>query len=325
MTAFFSWYLLITILGWLTVPLACRLFTALPDRGYTLARAAGLLVWGYVFWLLASFGFIHNDTAGLVLALLPTGAVERLELLTLDARYALGFGRRPPGDDIVIAWIDQESMDYLDRNGTPFPWPREVYAQVLAHLTEAGAPQVLAPFWDDLELGTGGVLYLVDGESFPRRLVIQWNKVRTLVDPASELSFQVQLYENGAFRFVYKSLAGSDAQGESATLGVNHGPQHFTAQQSFNAGVPVLTPAPYVAYGLEETAGPAANALVIFDNGDGWGIQPGNTPPEGTEDPHSLTRKQPTAWRQMATFYDTGEIVHTCGDTACLCNQGACD
>ena len=70
MTAFFTWYLLITILGWLTVPLAWRLFSALPDRGYTLARAAGLLVWGYVFWLLASFGFIHNDTAGQALALL---------------------------------------------------------------------------------------------------------------------------------------------------------------------------------------------------------------------------------------------------------------
>ena len=63
----------------------------------------------------------------LVAALLPTGAVERLELLTLDARYVLGLGRRPPGDDIVVAWIDQESMDYMDANGVPFPWPREVY------------------------------------------------------------------------------------------------------------------------------------------------------------------------------------------------------
>ena len=79
----------------------------------------------------------------LVLVLAPTGAVERLELLTLDARYELGVGRRPPGDDVVIAWIDQESMDYLDRNGVSFPWPREVYAQVLEHLRSAGASAVV--------------------------------------------------------------------------------------------------------------------------------------------------------------------------------------
>jgi len=80
---------------------------------------------------------------GLVAALLPTGAVERLELLTLDARYALGVGRRPPGDDVVVAWIDQESIDYLDENGVPFPWPREVYAQAMAYLFESGARVVV--------------------------------------------------------------------------------------------------------------------------------------------------------------------------------------
>ncbi len=39
MTAFISWYILITLLGWLTFPLAYYLFPALADRGYTLARA----------------------------------------------------------------------------------------------------------------------------------------------------------------------------------------------------------------------------------------------------------------------------------------------
>ena len=87
--------------------------------------------------LIAVLGF------ALVAALLPTGAVDRLELLTLDARYVSGVGRRPPGDDIVVAWIDQPSMDYLDQNGVPFPWPREVYAQVMAHLFEAGARAVV--------------------------------------------------------------------------------------------------------------------------------------------------------------------------------------
>ena len=58
MAAFISWYIVITILGWLTFPLAYHLFPALADRGYALARAFGLLVWGYVFWLFASLFLI---------------------------------------------------------------------------------------------------------------------------------------------------------------------------------------------------------------------------------------------------------------------------
>jgi YYY domain-containing protein len=76
MTAFLSWYLLITILGWLTLPLAYYLFPALTDRGYTFSRALGLLVWGYVFWLLASFGIAQNDIGGLLLGLVILGGLS---------------------------------------------------------------------------------------------------------------------------------------------------------------------------------------------------------------------------------------------------------
>lgn len=69
MTAFLTWYIILTLLGWLTFPLAFYLFPALTDRGYTLARAAGLLIWGYVFWLLASLGIAQNDMGGILLAL----------------------------------------------------------------------------------------------------------------------------------------------------------------------------------------------------------------------------------------------------------------
>ncbi|MEO8356416.1 MAG: DUF2298 domain-containing protein [Chloroflexota bacterium] len=70
MTAFISWYIVITLLGWLTFPLAYTLFPALADRGYTLARTFGLLIWGYVFWLFASLRLAQNDSGGLLLALL---------------------------------------------------------------------------------------------------------------------------------------------------------------------------------------------------------------------------------------------------------------
>ena len=70
MVSFFAWYLLVTLLGWLTFPLVWRLFPALSDRGYTLSRALGLLVWGYLFWILASLGIVRNDSAGITLALI---------------------------------------------------------------------------------------------------------------------------------------------------------------------------------------------------------------------------------------------------------------
>src|SRR5690242_11080134 len=69
MTAFLVWYLLVSILGWLTFPLAFRLLPALADRGFAFSRTIGLLIWGYVFWLLASLGISQNDAGGMLLAL----------------------------------------------------------------------------------------------------------------------------------------------------------------------------------------------------------------------------------------------------------------
>ena len=67
---FILWYVLITLLGWVTFPLIFRLMPALADRGYSLSRVLGLLVWGYVFWLLASLGVIKNDIGGLIIGLI---------------------------------------------------------------------------------------------------------------------------------------------------------------------------------------------------------------------------------------------------------------
>jgi len=64
------WYLAISLVGWLTLPLAYRLLPALADRGYAFARALGVLLWGFIFWLLASLGLLRNDLGGLLFALL---------------------------------------------------------------------------------------------------------------------------------------------------------------------------------------------------------------------------------------------------------------
>ncbi|MFN8376633.1 MAG: DUF2298 domain-containing protein [Anaerolineae bacterium] len=63
-----SWWALVTLAGVAVFPLCARLLGGLPDRGYTLARAAGLLVVGFVFWLLASLGFVQNTSGNIVLA-----------------------------------------------------------------------------------------------------------------------------------------------------------------------------------------------------------------------------------------------------------------
>ncbi len=64
----FLWYLTLTLTGWLAFPLAYRLLPALHDRGYALSRALGLLLWGYIFWLMASLGLTRNTSSGILTA-----------------------------------------------------------------------------------------------------------------------------------------------------------------------------------------------------------------------------------------------------------------
>ena len=61
-----EWYFTLTLLGWLTFPLSYRLLPELHDRGYTISRTLGLLVWGYLFWLLTSLGVTRNNISGLL-------------------------------------------------------------------------------------------------------------------------------------------------------------------------------------------------------------------------------------------------------------------
>ncbi len=82
----FRWYLVLQLFGLAALPLALRLFGRLPGRGYALARPLGLLMGGWAFWLLLTFGWLPN-TAGAVLAALA---------LLLAFGLALRFGHRPP-------------------------------------------------------------------------------------------------------------------------------------------------------------------------------------------------------------------------------------
>ncbi|MCS7247561.1 MAG: DUF2298 domain-containing protein [Anaerolineales bacterium] len=63
------WYFAVTLLGWLSFPIAFWFFRRLPDRGYAFSRTLGLLLWGYVFWLLTSLHLTYNRSEGIVFAL----------------------------------------------------------------------------------------------------------------------------------------------------------------------------------------------------------------------------------------------------------------
>ena len=47
------WWLLVTMAAVAVFPLCVRLFGALPDKGYTLSRAVGMLLVAFIYWLMA--------------------------------------------------------------------------------------------------------------------------------------------------------------------------------------------------------------------------------------------------------------------------------
>jgi YYY domain-containing protein len=69
------WWLVIQAFGLAGLPLAHFLFRALPDRGYAFAKPLGLLLTGYLAWLLAMLGLAPFGTGLLVVSALVVGGV----------------------------------------------------------------------------------------------------------------------------------------------------------------------------------------------------------------------------------------------------------
>ncbi|MBU0490686.1 MAG: hypothetical protein KKA73_07355 [Chloroflexi bacterium] len=74
MVAVLSWWLALEALGLAVWPLAANLFKNLPDRGYPLAKALGLLLTGYFFWLLGMLGVLENTPGAIMLVALALAA-----------------------------------------------------------------------------------------------------------------------------------------------------------------------------------------------------------------------------------------------------------
>lgn len=97
-------------------------------------------------------------------------------------------------------------------------------------------PALIAPFWDDLELGVDGkVLWNIDETTTPRRVTISWHKLKRYGVMGTELTFQVQLYETGKFIFVWKKLDGAGADGSEATIGAVDAVEAYQGLVSYNS------------------------------------------------------------------------------------------
>ncbi|MDH5605977.1 MAG: DUF2298 domain-containing protein [Anaerolineae bacterium] len=81
----FLWYLAVSLVGVVTLPISYRILSALPGRGYAFGRTAGLLLWAYIFWLLSSLGVLHNDLGGIFFALLVLAGLSVWTLLQIPA------------------------------------------------------------------------------------------------------------------------------------------------------------------------------------------------------------------------------------------------
>ncbi len=69
-------WLVIQLFALAALPLAWRLFAALPSRGYALAKPLGLLLVTYVLWIGGSLGLLRNSVGGVLASLAIVAAVS---------------------------------------------------------------------------------------------------------------------------------------------------------------------------------------------------------------------------------------------------------
>jgi len=70
MISFLLWILTLFLLGAAAFPVLFWFFPHLADRGYGVAKPAGLLLFGYFYWILVTFGILPNNWTGVAAAFL---------------------------------------------------------------------------------------------------------------------------------------------------------------------------------------------------------------------------------------------------------------
>jgi len=112
MLLFVVWYLVISILGWVTFPIAYRLFPGLVDRGYSFSRVLGLLLWGYIFWVLASFGVLGNQFSSILFSLIILSAISILTQFKLTGGLSSS-GASKSALIEIIGWVKEHRINII--------------------------------------------------------------------------------------------------------------------------------------------------------------------------------------------------------------------
>lgn len=82
-------------------------------------------------------------SVALTLAVFQFDFIGRLEWKTVDWRFRLLPDQQSASPDIVVVNIDEASIQFLEPSVGRWPWPRDVYAEFLDYMQEAGARLVV--------------------------------------------------------------------------------------------------------------------------------------------------------------------------------------
>ena len=101
--AVLSWWVIAQVFGLIGFPVAFRLFRRLPDRGYGISKALGMLLSSYIFWLLGVLGFLRNDSGAMLfsLAITAVGSV----LFYSRRPYAESGATNPEERTTLSSWL----------------------------------------------------------------------------------------------------------------------------------------------------------------------------------------------------------------------------
>lgn len=159
-------------------------------------------------------------------------------------------------------------------SGNPF-FGNECMAE--APVAEMG--EMIAPFWDDLDLTAFGFLESdTVGEAPNRIFVLEWDDVPRFGDPEDRVTFAVQLFEGSQdILFLYEDVTLLDgSNGSSATIGIQSEAQGLALQ--FGCNQPVVADASRIRFaepdvanrdiGLETAVSVTTSSQLSYTKGD---------------------------------------------------------
>jgi len=112
-----------------------------------------------------------------------------------------------------------------------------------------GPDAMLAPFWDELNISTGGIYYYDDTSN--HRFIIEWSRVRNEYGSEPQETFQILLYDPSHYRtatgdgeivFQYQSVYNIDSNENYATVGIEEPDQRYGLEYTYANHYPPEAP-----------------------------------------------------------------------------------